>query len=304
MFEDQLRIKGFLFLNNVLDILGYRLTSVGYRYGWTDKFCMEVDIVQSDDRKNYVIAFECDDISEKAFNRQNDAADALINTIKNEKENETMECNKKLNTLKAGDHFTFKGYDWIVLDPDYHEPVSSSYEAYRSFMNGNKGVLAIMASTWRGKEYQFDTSNDHRDRNNYAKSTLRKEILKLVDELGDKNLRSHKVDLVADNGDDSYGSVTDKVFILSCDEYRKYRKNVPLLSEWMWTCTPWYCLHPEEDAGYARYVRYVHTDGTLSDSYASISFGVAPACVFNPDNLTIYREAVLVKEVDEQEDDD
>lgn len=40
-----------------------------------------------------------------------------------------------------------------------------------------------------------------------------------------------RLTLVADNGDDRYGTVKDKAFILSCDEYRKYRKNVPLLPE-------------------------------------------------------------------------
>ena len=46
--------------------------------------------------------------------------------------------------------------------------------------------------------------------------------------LGEDNLIPHEVDMVADNGDDRYGTVTDRVFILSCDEYRKYRKHVPL----------------------------------------------------------------------------
>ena len=50
----------------------------------------------------------------------------------------------------------------------------------------------------------------------------------LLPVLGEDNLIPHEVDMVADNGDDRYGTVTDRVFILSCDEYRKYRKHVPL----------------------------------------------------------------------------
>lgn len=97
--------------------------------------------------------------------------------------------------------------------------------------------------------------------------------------------------MVADNGDDRYGTVTDRVFILSCDEYRKYRKHVPLLPEWMWTCTPWYI----SGAGSSDSVRYVHYTGNLDNDYADYSSGVAPACVFNPKNLKLHRQVQMVE---------
>lgn len=97
--------------------------------------------------------------------------------------------------------------------------------------------------------------------------------------------------MVADNGDDRYGTVTDRVFILSCDEYRKYRKHVPLLPEWMWTCTPWYI----SDAGSSGSVRYVDGTGSLSSYNANSSTGVAPACVFNPKNLKLHRQVQMVE---------
>lgn len=97
--------------------------------------------------------------------------------------------------------------------------------------------------------------------------------------------------MVADNGDDRYGTVTDRVFILSCDEYRKYRKHVPLLPEWMWTCTPWYI----SDAGGSNLVRLVSGTGSLNSNFASGSVGVAPACVFNPKNLKLHRQVQMVE---------
>lgn len=97
--------------------------------------------------------------------------------------------------------------------------------------------------------------------------------------------------MVADNGDDRYGTVTDRVFILSCDEYRKYRKHVPLLPEWMWTCTPWYI----SNAGDSRHVRFVNNAGYLNNIHANISTGVAPACVFNPKNLKLHRQVQMVE---------
>jgi len=175
---------------------------------------------------------------------------------------------ERINVLSAGERFSYKGFDFICLDPDCEG-----------------GVLAIMADAWTGKEMQFDAGNN----NNYATSSLRKKLLSdLLPVLGVNNLLPHTVDLTADNGDDRYGTVTDKVFILSCDEYRKYRKYVPLLNEWMWTCTPWWI----NDAGNDSYVRNVHPAGYITSSYsARFSIGVAPACIFNPSNLKLRRQA-------------
>ena len=179
--------------------------------------------------------------------------------------------NENISVLSAGERFGFKGFDWIVLDN-----------------NVDGGVLAIMASAWNGEEYCFDEDGN----NNYAKSSLRRKLLnELLPILGEDNLIPHEVDLVADNGDDRYGKITDRLFILSCDEYRKYRKNVPLLPEWMWTCTPWYI----SDAGGGYSVRGVYSTGILNGNYAHNSGGVAPACVFNPKNLKLHRQVQMVE---------
>lgn len=179
--------------------------------------------------------------------------------------------NENIGVLSAGERFIFKGFEWITLDN-----------------NVDGGVLAIMASSWNGEEYRFDEDCC----NNYAKSSLRRKLLnELLPVLGEDNLIPHEVNLVADNGDDRYGTVTDRVFVLSCDEYRKYRKNVPLLPEWMWTCTPW-CI---TGTGNGNIVRYVSADGNLNNNYAYGTYGVAPACVFNPAYLKLRRQAQMVE---------
>lgn len=178
---------------------------------------------------------------------------------------------ENIGVLSAGERFGFKGFEWIVLDN-----------------NVDGGVLAIMASAWNNEEYSFDDDGC----NNYAKSSLRRKLLnELLPVLGEDNLIPHEVDMVADNGDDRYGTVTDRVFILSCDEYRKYRKHVSLLPEWMWTCTPWYI----SDVGGGNYVRFVGTGGGLGNGGACGSGGVAPACVFNPKNLKLHRQVQMVE---------
>lgn len=193
-------------------------------------------------------------------------ADARDNKNIDKQENITRKNEKVIRDLAVGEHFKFKNFEWIVLDN-----------------NVDSGILAIMASVWNEKEYSFDNDGC----NNYAKSSLRRKLLnELLPVLGKYNLIPHEVDLVADNGDDRYGTVTDRVFILSCDEYRKYRKHVPLLSEWMWTCTPWYIT----DAGHSDLVRFVYSTGYLDSGIAYNSYGVAPACVFKPYTIIDIKE--------------
>ncbi len=159
--------------------------------------------------------------------------------------------------VEAGEHFEYMGLEWIALD------------------NVDGGILAIMAGSWNGKEYRFDEDG----KNNYAKSSLRKLLLdELLPVLGEEDLLPHTVDLTADNGDTRYGTVTDKVFILSCGEYRKYRKYIAVPEAYMWTCTPWWI----DEEGYGNYVRFVSPSGALSHNFANVTYGVAPACVFNP----------------------
>ena len=178
---------------------------------------------------------------------------------------------ENIGVLSVGERFSFKGFDWIVLDN-----------------NVDGGVLAIMTSTWNGEEYCFDDDGC----NNYAKSSLRRKLLnELLHVLGEDNLIPHEVDLVADNGDDRYGKITDRLFILSCDEYRKYRKNVPLLFERMWTCTPWYI----PNTGNGNSVRNVGMGGYLNSNHVYYSYGVVPACVFNPKNLKLHRQVQMVE---------
>lgn len=193
-------------------------------------------------------------------------ADARDNKNIDKQENITRKNEKVIRDLAVGEHFKFKDFEWIVLDN-----------------NVDSGILAIMASAWNKKKYSFD----HYCCNNYAISTLRRDLLyELLPMLGVDNLMPHNVDLVADNGNERYGTVTDKVFILNCDEYRKYRKYIPLYPELMWTCTPWYISND----GDSSMVRFVGASGNLNISRASLSNGVAPACVFKPYTIIDIKE--------------
>lgn len=163
----------------------------------------------------------------------------------------------KLNELNAGDRFSFCGFEWIVLDPD---------------MDG--GVLSIMSSPW--KKCCFDKNS-----NNYRDSSLRRELKELLPVLCD-DLIPHEINLVTKTGDDRYGKIEDKIFILSCYEYCKYCKNIPLSLEYMWTCTPWY-ISTNRDGSLAICISDL---GSFHPHVIDEDLGVFPACVFKK-NLQI-----------------
>lgn len=196
-----------------------------------------------------------------------------------------------ITTLRPGEHFMFKNFEWVCLDPNHPDG----------------GVLAIMAKPW-AKDVKFCQSDKFVDEkgnwNNYRTSLIR-EILNdslakkiRANKLGD-NLLLHTVDLVADNGDRTYGAVADLVFILTCDEYRKYREFIPHYDSWIWTATPWYCGGKDSDTCIADYVRRVNPNGQLNGNIANIGLAVAPACVLNPKSLNLRHSIAYVEEVSE-----
>ena len=158
--------------------------------------------------------------------------------------------------IKDGEHFIYRGIEFIRLGLE------------------QGGVLCITAKVIG--EFEFDEDNCNDWRKSSARKSLNSDFLS---KLNPDDLLPYESDLTADNGDTAYGKCVDKVGILSCDLYRKYRKFVPLYKEWMWTCTPWYCRTPH--SGSADYVRLVNTDGTLYNNGAYNAYGLAPACIFH-----------------------
>ena len=193
-----------------------------------------------------------------------------------------------ITTLLPGEHFMFKNFEWVCLDPNHPDG----------------GVLAIMAKPW-AKDVKFCPSDKFEDEkgnwNNYRTSLLHKEVLNLIKVIGTDNLILHEVDLVADNGDRAYNTVIvmDDVFILTCDEYRKYRDYIPHYDSWIWTATPWGCGDKDSDAGGSSIVRTVNAGGLLYDYGACNCGAVAPACVLNPKSLNLRQSMAYVEEVSE-----
>ena len=122
----------------------------------------------------------------------------------------------------------------------------------------------------------FDEGNS----NNFPKGTLCKylngEFIKKLKANGADTsaLIPTTIDLTSDDGLKDYGETTQKIFLLTCDMYRKYRSVIPNLNDWWWLAT----AYSTESNGYAYFARYVDSDGRLSRNiaYNGLS-GVRPA---------------------------
>lgn len=122
----------------------------------------------------------------------------------------------------------------------------------------------------------FDEGNS----NNFPKSTLCKylngEFIKTLKANGADTsaLIPTTIDLTSDDGLKDYGETTQKIFLLTCDMYRKYRSIIPNLDDWWWLAT----AYSTESNGYARNARSVNSDGSLSNNnaYSGLT-GVRPA---------------------------
>lgn len=190
---------------------------------------------------------------ENLINESEDSASKTLDKIKTAIQNAKR---PDFSKIKDGEHFMYHGIEFIRLGLE------------------QGGVLCM--TTKPIAEEAFDPNGCNNWAKSRARNKLNTEFLSLMDE---NDLLPFESDLTADNGDTAYGKCVDKIGILSCDLYRKYRKIVPLFDEWMWTCTPWHCGTPY--SGRAIHVRLVFSDGTLHSYIAHIAVGLAPACIFH-----------------------
>ena len=172
-----------------------------------------------------------------------------------EEPSQNVEKAKVLEDLLPGAKFTYQDREYIRLG------------------NEQGGILCITADLWRTEQRFGDNAN-------YKESEI-KELLEkeFWGKKKDKNVLDYTMDLTSDNGDDSLGTCTAKVGLLTCDLIRKYYKVIPKYKEWWWTCTPWAI------SSLANLVRLVNPSGALNVSHANSTSGVVPACILDGQTL-------------------
>jgi len=150
----------------------------------------------------------------------------------------------------------YGGLDYIVLDVEQDK-------------------ILVLAKESIG-DMPFDEGNS----NNFPKGTLCKylndEFIKKLKANGADTsaIVPTTINLTSDDGLKDYGETTQKIFLLTCDMYRKYRSVIPNLDDWWWLAT----AYSTESNGYANYARNVRSDGGLNDYSAYYGHGgVRPA---------------------------
>ena len=125
-------------------------------------------------------------------------------------------------------------------------------------------------------EMSFGKSSD------YKKSEVRKYVTEifyaeLCNVVGKKNIYSHKVNLMCDDGSNKNDHVEDFVSVLTTEEYRRYREFIPANGDWWWTASAATVL----DKVFSRGVCCVRSNGTVSWLDCGCARGVRPFCVLD-----------------------
>jgi hypothetical protein len=167
----------------------------------------------------------------------------------------------KLGEVERGKTVTIAGREWDVLGKE------------------SGGILCLRHNIIGKKEF------DEKNQNDWKKTTLRKylntDFLQELERNGVEPL-THISNLTTDDGLDDYGTSEDKVFLLTADQYRKYRKYISPEKDYWWLLTG--------DSTVNHGVRCVYTDGSLNSARACYGYlGVRPACVF-PSSIHVGEE--------------
>ena len=165
---------------------------------------------------------------------------------------------------EVGSFIKYAGIEWVVL-------------------NRTASKVMVLA-----KHRLFDRAFDTNESNNWSKSSLRKELNNFNDKgfqrgfehtenINKNDLVEFERDLTTDDGMTDYGKCKDYISLISCEEYRKFRKLIPNADDWWWTLTgdSLVCSH---------IVRIVYSNGTLNLYNACDgNYGVRPLCILKSD---------------------
>lgn len=181
----------------------------------------------------------------------------------------------------------------IMKNPvDHMDENKHGFKPKQEFMMGGIAWTVIQTGTdWVKcitsecvEERAFDTEN----KNDFSISPLRYylngEFLRRLIQAGapEEMFMNFSIDLTTDDGLNNYGGDCVRIGLITCDEYRLLRGNIPALPDrWWWTATA--------DSPTNPYVRRVNSDGSLGGSHASVgSYGVRPICVLKSEILVSY----------------
>ena len=176
-------------------------------------------------------------------------------------DNDMKQKNMELCRVRQGEAFTFDGVRFVKLDE-------------------SAGAVFVVAEDVMLENIPFEHEDAEReDHNNYTGSNLEYGILTMLAgkhrEIYDAVVE-RPIDLTTMDGMTDYGMPTVTVRALTIDEYRKYRKFIPLASKPYWLATGWTTKSsPYSDANRAS---CVYTGGALDNLHVfDAYFAARPA---------------------------
>lgn len=155
------------------------------------------------------------------------------------------------------------------------------------------GVFVLLVGTLPDYcAFESEDADDDRDHNNFIGSNVKRVV--------DEWLHRHKIlseaalalpiDLTSMDGMTDYGMPNVYGRILTVDEYRKYRRFIPLTDKPFWTATPW-CTRSSYSSNGGNRAYSVGTDGSVLSDNAYIAVGCARPALALKSSLLVSVEA-------------
>ena len=141
----------------------------------------------------------------------------------------------------------------------------------------------------------FESDDDREDANNFCGSHIAKEMERWLRDqhkpIFDATLE-RPIDLTTMDGMTDYGTPLAVARLLTIDDYRKYRRFIPLASRPFWLATGWTTKSsPRSDVSSAY---YIYTDGT-------VDYGNVYSALFAPRPALYLKSSILVSIETEEE---
>lgn len=186
--------------------------------------------------------------------------------------------NLALAQVRRGERFTLDGVEFVKLEDDLD------------------AAFAVAADTLP-ECCQFESDDAEReDHNNFSGSHIAKVMERWLRDqhkpIFDATLE-RPIDLTSMDGMTTYGKPFAVARLLTIDEFRKYRRFIPLTSKPFWTATPWTTLRSPFSDGYIAY--YIDTDGTVDDGLVCLAY-------FAPRPALYLQSSILVSVETEDEE--
>ena len=153
------------------------------------------------------------------------------------------------------------------------------------------GVFVLLVGTLPDYcAFESEDADDDRDHNNFIGSNVKRVVYEWLHrhKILSEAALALPIYLTSMDGMTDYGMPNVYGRILTVDEYRKYRRFIPLTDKPFWTATPW-CTPSSHSSYYYAYI--VYTAGSVSSTYVYVAGGCARPALALKSSLLVSVEA-------------